>query len=53
MPYEGSCQCGAVKFSVEGEPPTEAIAFNTRPETRRRLRPADSRTNPEVKINFG
>lgn len=28
MPYEGSCHCGAVAFSIAGEAPTEAMTCN-------------------------
>lgn len=28
MAYEGSCHCGAVTFTVEGEAPDEAISCN-------------------------
>lgn len=28
MPYQGSCHCGSVTFSVDGEVPTEAITCN-------------------------
>ena len=28
MSYEGSCHCGAVTFSVEGEEPTKAMSCN-------------------------
>jgi hypothetical protein len=28
MAYDGSCHCGAVEFTVEGEIPTEALACN-------------------------
>ncbi|MEP6785972.1 MAG: GFA family protein [Sphingomonadales bacterium] len=28
MAYEGSCHCGAVAFTVEGDAPTEAISCN-------------------------
>lgn len=28
MAYEGSCHCGAVTFSVDGDPPAEAVSCN-------------------------
>lgn len=28
MAYEGSCHCGAVAFSVDADPPTEAMSCN-------------------------
>lgn len=28
MAYRGSCHCGAVAFSVDGEPPKEAMSCN-------------------------
>jgi hypothetical protein len=28
MPYQGSCHCGAVKFEVAGDSPTEAMSCN-------------------------
>ena len=28
MAYDGSCHCGAVRFTVQGEIPTEAISCN-------------------------
>ena len=28
MAFEGSCHCGAVKFSVDGDPPTSAMSCN-------------------------
>ena len=28
MPFEGSCHCGAVKFEVDAEAPTQAISCN-------------------------
>ena len=28
MSYTGSCHCGAVAFTVEGEPPKEALSCN-------------------------
>lgn len=28
MAYEGSCHCGTVKFTVQGDAPTEAISCN-------------------------
>ena len=28
MAFEGSCHCGAVKYSVEGIPPTSAMSCN-------------------------
>ena len=28
MPFEGSCHCGAVAFSVDADPPTSAVSCN-------------------------
>jgi hypothetical protein len=28
MAFEGSCHCGAVKFSVDADPPTSAVSCN-------------------------
>lgn len=28
MAYEGSCHCGRVAFTVEGDPPAQAVACN-------------------------
>lgn len=28
MSYSGSCHCGAVQFTVEGDPPQEAVSCN-------------------------
>ena len=28
MPFEGSCHCGAVKFSVAAQAPTQAVSCN-------------------------
>ena len=28
MPYTGSCHCGTVTFSVDADPPTEAMSCN-------------------------
>ncbi|NYT35436.1 GFA family protein [Allopusillimonas soli] len=28
MPFEGSCHCGAVQFTVDADPPAQAISCN-------------------------